>query len=186
MSLLPTSSRIVHAALGLSLVMLAGGCPLFEVEVELPEVCLTHKNIEIPGVPAEVAMGVDETFAFDDLSAFDEMKDLDADAHFVSATVRATHGVGTLAFIDSASVEIASNDPDSLLPTRLIYACDGDCPAKDNALVIPAQDQADALEYLRSGSLSIALHATGSMPTEAWKLDAEICVAAGASYGFEP
>jgi hypothetical protein len=177
---------MVNAAFGLALVMFAAGCPLLEAEVELPEVCMTHKDIEVPGVPADVATGIDEVFAFDDLSAFDKIKELDADAHFNSATVRATHGVGTLAFIDAASVEIASNNPDSTLPTRMIYACDGDCPAKDNTLVIPVQDQSDALEYIRSGSLSIALKATGSMPTEAWKMDVEVCVAARASYAFEP
>jgi hypothetical protein len=186
MSRLPSSPGLVNAAFGLSLVVLAAGCPLLEVDVESTEVCMTHRGIEVPGVPAGAATGIDETFAFDDLSAFDALKDLDADAHFTSATVRATYGVGTLAFVDAASVEIASNDPESTLPTRVIYACDGDCPAEDNALVIPVQDQSDALEHLRSGSLSIALQVTGSLPTEAWTMDVEICVAAGASYAFEP
>ncbi|HVV88604.1 MAG TPA: hypothetical protein VHE35_36420 [Kofleriaceae bacterium] len=179
-------SRIVHAALGLSLVMLAGGCPLFEVDADLPEVCVTHKDIAVPGVPLDVAAVIDETFTIDDLSAFDAMKELDADARFLSATVRATAGVGTLAFVESASVEIASNNPDSTLPTRVVYACNGDCTSKDNALVIPAQDQSDALDYIRSGSLSIAVQATGSMPTEDWIMDAEICVAAEGSYAYEP
>lgn len=180
------SRRIVTAASGLSLVLLAAGCPLLEVEAEVPEVCMTYRDIEIAGVPPELATGVDETFAFDDLSAFDALADLDADAHFVSATVRATRGVDNLAFIESASVAIASNDPASTLPTRVIYACDGDCPARDNALVVPVQDRSDALEYIRSGSLSITLQATGQMPTEAWTMDVEVCVAARASYAFEP
>lgn len=186
MSVLPSSRHLVKAALGLALVMLAGGCPLLDVEVEVPEVCITRRDIEVSAVAADRALGIDETFAIDDLSAFDALTELDADAHFVSATVRATHGVDTLAFIDAASVAIASNDPASTLPTRMIYACDGDCPAKANTLVIPVHDQPDALEYLRSGSLSIALQASGSMPTEAWTMDVEICVAGRAGYAFEP
>ena len=31
-----------------------------------------------------------------------------------------------------------------------------------------------------------ALTASGNMPTEAWKMDVEICVAGRASYVFEP
>lgn len=179
--------KLLHASFGLSVITLAAGCPLLEVEAEMPEVCMTHKDVEVAGVPADVAMGIDETFVFDDLSAFDALEDLDADLRFTSATVRATYGVGNLAFISSASVEIASNNPDSTLPTRAIYSCaEGSCPAKDNALAIPVQDQDDALEYIRSGSMSIALQASGNMPTEAWKMDVEICVAGRASYSFEP
>ncbi len=179
-------TKLLQASFGLSLVTLAAGCPLLEVEADMPEVCMTHKDVEVAGVPADYAMGIDETFAFDDLGAFDEIKDLDADLRFVSATVRATYGVGNLAFIDAASVQIASNNPDSTLPTRAIYACAGNCPAKDNALAIPVADQDDALEYIRSGSMSIALQASGTMLTEAWKMDVEICVAGRASYSFEP
>ncbi len=179
--------KLLQASFGLSLVTLAAGCPLLEVEADMPEVCMTHKDVEVAGVPADYAMGIDETFAFDDLSAFDQLQDLDADLRFVSATVRATYGVGNLAFIDAASVQIASNNPDSTLPTRAIYSCaSGSCPAKDNALAIPVSDQDDALEYIRSGSLSISLQASGNMPTEAWKMDVEICVAGRASYTFEP
>jgi hypothetical protein len=180
-------TKLAHVTFGLSLVTLAAGCPFLEVEAEMPEVCMTHRDVEVAGVPAEFAMGIDETFAFDDLSAFDELKDLDADLRFVSATIRATHGVGNLAFIDAASVQIASNNPDSTLPTRAIYSCaSGSCPAQDNALAIPVQDQDDALEYIRSGSMSISLQATGNMPTESWKMDVEICVAGRASYSFQP
>jgi hypothetical protein len=181
-----TKLKLIQAAFGLSLVTLAAGCPLLDVEADMPEVCMTHEGVDVAGVPSDIAMGIDETFVVDDLSAFDEIKDLDADLRFVSATVRATHGVGNLAFINSASVEIASNDPSSTLPTRAIYACDGNCPAKDNALLIPVQDQDDALEYIKSGSLSVALTASGNMPTEGWKMDVEICVAGRASYTFEP
>jgi hypothetical protein len=134
----------------------------------------------------DLATGVDETFAFDDLSAFDALKELDVDARFVRASVRATHGVGSLAFIEAASIEVASNDPSSTLPTRLIYACDGDCPAEDDALVIPAVSPIDALAYIRTGSLAITLLATGPMPTEDWTVDVEVCVAARASYAYDP
>jgi hypothetical protein len=182
----PSSSRVLTAALGLSLVMLAGGCPLFAVDVEVPDVCMTQKDVEVPGVPIDVAGGIDEVFTFDDLSAFDVLEGLDADAYFHGATVRATHGVDTLTFVESASLEVASNNPESTLPTRRIYACDDDCPAEGDALVIPALDDIGALDYIRSGSLSIALQASGSMPTTAWKLDVEVCVGARASYEYAP
>lgn len=181
-----SSRRLFTAAFALSLVTLATGCPLLAVDAEVPEVCVTHRGIEVPGVPVDVAMDIDETFVVDDLSAFDALTGLDAELRFVSATVVATEGVGSLGFIDTAAVHVASNNPESTLPTRTIYACDGDCAAKGNALVIPVQDLGDALEYIRSGSLSIALQASGSMPAEAWKMDVEVCVAARASYAYEP
>ena len=180
------SARLVHAAFGLAVATLGTGCPLVEVEVEVREVCVTHRDIAIPGVPADVAGSIDETFTVDDLSAFEALDDLDADARFVSATVRATHGVDSLAFIESASVEVASADPASTLPTLMVYACDGDCAADGNALALPVHDQPDALAYLRSGSVSIALRATGSLPTHDWTMDVELCVAARASYALEP
>jgi hypothetical protein len=186
MSALPSSRRVVDASFALALVTTAAGCPLLEAEVELSEVCMTYADLEIAGVPAGVPTSIDETFTFDDLSAFDALADLDADARFLSATVRATSGVDTLGFVDTASVEIASNDPDSTLPTRMIYSCDGDCRADGDALAIPAQDQPDALDYIRSGSLAIALRVSGTMPTEDWTMDVEICVAGHASYAFDP
>lgn len=186
MAVIRPLQRLVHAAVATGLVAFGAGCPLLEVDAELPEVCMTQKDVQIDGVPVDMAMAVDRTFTFDDLSAFAPLEELDAEAHFVSATVRATHGIDSLAFVESASVEVASNAPESTLPTLTVYACDGDCLAQDAALVIPVQDRSDALAYIRSGSLSIRLQATGALPTEDWTMDVETCVAARASYAFDP
>ena len=177
---------MVNAAIGLALALAATGCTFLDVQADLPEVCMTHRDIDVEGVPVELAGSIDKTFAFDDLSAFDAIKDLEAEARFVRATVRATAGVDSLAFVEAASVEIASNTPSSTLPARVVYACDGDCPAEDNALLIPALEEFDALADIRSGSLSIGLAARGAMPTDPWTMDVELCVAASASYKYQP
>lgn len=179
-------SKLITAAFGLSLITLAAGCPLLEVEAEMPEVCMTQKDIEVTGVPLGQNTAITETFAFDDLSAFDALDELEANVRFKSATVRATYGVGDLAFIDMAHVVISSNNPDSNLGPLTVYECDGNCPAKDNALAIPVTTQDNALEYVKSGSLAIALDAAGFMPSSDWKMDVEICVAGTASYSVEP
>lgn len=177
---------MIKLATGVLLAMLCTGCTFLDVAAELPEVCITHRDLAVEGVPVELAAAIDKTFTVDDLSAFQAITDLDAEARFVRATVRATSGVDTLAFVDAATVEIASNAPESTLPTRVVYSCDGDCPAEDNALRIPAREAFDALAYIRSGSLSVGLEARGTLPTEAWMMDVEICVAASASYEYRP
>lgn len=175
--------KLATSAFGLAISILGTGCPLLDVTAEVPEACLTYKDIQIEGVAAEAAHAVHTVFTFDDLAGFAELEQYDAALHFTRGTITATHGVGNLAFIASAKLDIASGDPDSTLPTRTFYDCAlGDCPAAGKSMDLQVSDRDDAIAYITSGSLVVALDATGNMPTEAWTMDAELCVEGSASY----
>jgi len=88
---------------GIASLSLLAGCPLVEVQAEFAEVCVTHKDVHIPGV---TETSVSQTFDVDDLSAFHDLLELDADLSFVRAEVRPTSGVTTLAFVDAANVAL--------------------------------------------------------------------------------
>ena len=175
--------KLAASAFGLAISILGTGCPLLDVSASVPEACLTYKDIQVDGVPAENANAIHSVFTFDDLGGLKDLEKYDADLHFTRGTITATHGVGNLAFISSAKVDIASGDPDSTLPTRTFYECAaGDCPAAGKSMELDVADQNNAVAYIDSGSLVVALDATGNMPTEAWTLDAELCVSGSASY----
>ena len=175
--------KLASTAFGLGLTILSTGCPLLEISAEVPEACLTYKDVQIEGAPAEAATAIHTSFTFDDLGGLKDLEQYDADLRFTRGMITATHGVGDLAFIASAKLDIASGDPDSTLPTRTFYECAaGDCPAAGKSMELDVADQNNAVAYIDSGSLVVALDATGNMPTEAWTLDAELCVSGSASY----
>lgn len=175
--------KLTAAAFGLAISILAPGCPLLDVTAQVPEACLTYKDIQVEGVPTEDATGIHSVFTFDDLGAFGDLEQFDADLHFTRSTITATYGVGNLAFIASAKLDVASGDPDSTLPTRTFYECAaGDCPAKGKSMELPVADRDNAIAYISTGSLVVSLDATGNMPTEGWTMDAELCVEGSASY----
>lgn len=175
--------KLVASAFGLALVVLSTGCPLIEAEAEVPEACMTQRDIQVDGVSPENANHISSTFTFDDLSGFDALEKFDPSMHFTSATITATHGVADLAFISAAKVDVASASPDSTLPTKTFYQCaGGDCPTDGKAMDIPVAATDDIAAYIDSGSLAIAIDADGHMPTEGWMMDATLCVEGSGSY----
>src|SRR6185436_10233683 len=108
------------------------GCPLLDVEVEIPDVCLTYRNLQIPAAPGGLT-SAKQSFVFDDLSAAHDLTSkVDADLEFVRAEVRATSGIDSFSFVKAVHVVVASGDPDSKLPPLTIYNCDTDCAPDGN------------------------------------------------------
>jgi hypothetical protein len=169
--------------LGIGLVLLPG-CPLLEIEADVPEVCLSYPNLQIETTKG--ASSLKETFVFDDLSAAKDLTELDADLEFVRAEVRATSGIENFAFVRAVRVVVSSGDPASTLPPLTMYDCDGNCVPEDNRLVIPAALAADAIEYLKSDSIAIDLDFEGEVPASSWTMDVDVCMKARASYTFSP
>lgn len=167
----------------LSIAILATGCPLLEVTADVPEVCMVHKDIAVEAMPADSAETLTQTFAFDDLSAFDELHDLESTIRFKTATLTATSGVADFSFLQAATLDVTSGT-DTSLPRRQFYRCDGDCPHSGAATDIPVADQNDAFAYIRSGALVIDIDVTGDLPAVAWTMDAEICVQGTATYSL--
>jgi hypothetical protein len=165
--------------LGIGLSMLPG-CPLVEIEADVPEVCLSYPNLQI-----ETPMGlgsIKQSFVFDDLSAAHDLTDLDANLEFVRAEVRATSGIESFSFVRAVHVVVSSGDPDTALPPLTMYNCDGDCAPQDNKLVVPAAAGANAIEYLKSNSIVIDLEFQGDVPAGSWTMDVDVCMKARASY----
>jgi hypothetical protein len=175
--------KLIAPTFGLALVVLSTGCPLVEVTAEIPEACLIQHDIQVEGVPTDMANHISSSFTFEDLGGFDQLKQFDPQMHFTRATITATSGVDDLAFISDAKVDVASASPDSTLPMKTFYQCSGgDCPVEGKAMDIPVLATDDISAYIDTGSLAIALDASGHMPTDAWTMDATICVEGSGSY----
>lgn len=166
----------------LALAILATGCPLLDVEAELGEVCLTYRDVEVPGV----ATGdVARSFVFDDLAEVHQLLALDPELRFVRAEVRAVTGAESFA-VDRATITIGSADPDAALPALPVYACDGDCPSDDGTLVIPAAAQTSALAYVAADAIAVDVALAGTLPAQPWRMDVAVCVEGSVAYRVEP
>ncbi len=180
-------NKLVWFALPIVPAVLSTGCPLLQVDTEVSEVCVTYHDVVIEGVPGqgdgptELATSV----TIDDLGQLTDLVDQDDDLAFVRAEIRATDGTD-LGFVDAANVSIASGDPDSVLPTLSVVACDGDCLPNGAVLEIPAAIQHSAVDYVRTGSLAIDLDIVGRAPATDWTADVDVCMTGHLTYKLEP
>lgn len=175
----------VGASFGIALLSLSAGCPLLEIKAEVPEVCLTYRNVHVAGVSGAPTTYTNQ-FSFDDLSAVKDLAKLDANLEFVRAEVRATSGITSLDFVTSAHLAIASGDPSATLPTLEVLDCDGDCLTDGTTLEVPAAIQHDAVAYLETGSLVIDLSLAGKLPEQDWTMDVDLCLKGNVDYTLEP
>jgi len=167
--------------LGIGLAMLPG-CPLLQVEADVPEVCLHYPNLQVEAPPGLTS--AKQSFAFDDLSAVHDLTELDANLEFVRAEI---HTTGTaLDFIEAVHVVVSSGDPASTLPPLTMYDCDGNCVPEGNKLVVPASLARNAIEYLKSNSIVIDLDFRGQIPAGSWSMDIDVCMKARADYTVSP
>ncbi|MCW5803716.1 MAG: hypothetical protein KIT31_15135 [Deltaproteobacteria bacterium] len=177
-------SSVLLGTLGILGLTLLPGCPLLAVEAEIPEVCMTYTGIEIAGVGGATSLNTE--FTLDDLGGLEELTNkLDATVHFVRAEVRA-RGVSDLAFVDRATLTIASGSPDSTLPELVAYDCDGTCLPDGLRLAIPATLERDALAYVESASLLVGVEFAGQMPEDDWSFDVDVCMKGTLSYALDP
>ena len=74
-----------------------------------------------------------------------------------------------------ADVTVASADPDATLPTLTAVACGDDCPRDGVDLLLPAEEEIDAMAYARSGALIVGTTLRGAPPEVGWTMDVEVC-----------
>jgi hypothetical protein len=172
----------VRLGLGLGLVALPG-CPLADVQADVPEVCLTYTNLQVT-TPAVASLT--QSFVFDDLSAAHDLAKQSANLEFVRAEVRVTSGVENLSFIDAVHVVVSSQDPGTALPPLTIYDCDGDCVPDGDTLEVPAALADNAVAYLRSNAIKIDLAFQGQIPAASWTMDVDVCMKGNAGYTVAP
>jgi len=159
------------------------GCPLLDVQADVPEVCLTYPNLQVQ-TPA--VSSATQSFVFDDLSAVHDLANQDVSLEFVRAAIRVTSGLENLAFIDAVHIVVASNDPGTTLPPLTMYNCDGDCAPDGNTLELPAAVAHNAVDYLRSNSIAINLEFRGEIPAAAWTMDVDVCMKGSAGFTVSP
>lgn len=172
-----------YTACVLALVALPG-CPLLDAEVEVPEVCITYADVRVPGVTDDSQ--IQSSFLIEDLSAIEELADLDASLEFVRGEARITSGLDGFSFVEGARLTIASGDPESTLPTLSLYECTGDCLAAGTTLALPGGQQNAVLDYVKSGSLAIGIDLAGPPPATDWVMEVDICLKGRAGYSLEP
>jgi hypothetical protein len=165
------------AALVFGLVMLPG-CPLVDVEAEVPEVCLTYPNLQVQ-TPAVKSLS--QSFVFDDLSAVHDLAK-QASLELVRAELRATSGVANLAFVHAVNVVVSSGDPASGLPPLTMYNCDGDCTPDGGTLEVPAALAHNVIEYLQADSIIVDIAFSGEIPEASWTMDVDVCMKGRAGY----
>jgi hypothetical protein len=181
MSMITFSKSVL--AFGFGLVLLPG-CPLVDIEADVPEVCLSYPNLQIPAQKGLTSLK--QSFAFDDLSKVHDLAQLDAKLEFVRAEVRVTGGVESLAFIEAVHIVVSSGDPGTTLPPMTMYDCDGNCVPDGAKLEVPAALGNDAIDYLRSDSIIIDLDFRGQIPPTDWTMDVDVCMKARAGYTLSP
>jgi hypothetical protein len=145
------------------------GCPYVQVSVDVSEVCVTRHDVTIDATDGTHATG---SFTIDDFGDVTKFAKLDGDMQFRRVQIR-PHGA--LPSVSSARVAIASGDASSTLPS-LELACDGDCEGNDQDIYLPADLQANAVDYVLSGSMAIDIDVEGQLPTTAWTADIDVCM----------
>lgn len=177
MSILP--KRLLVLGTGL---FLLPGCPLLDIQADVPEVCLSYPNLEVTNpVPQSSAK---QTFTFDDLSKVHDVLDKNADVEFVRAEIKATSGIPNFDFVQAAKVSVSATD--GSLPAMTMYSCDGDCVPDDDTLEIPASLGNNAIEYLRKDSITIDLDFHGQIPVGTFTMDVNVCLKGSAGYQVNP
>ena len=175
----PTMTKLLRSAALLTGLAMLPGCPLVDVEVDVPEVCLTYPNLQVQ-TPAQSS--ISESFVFDDLSAVHDVVREDASLEFVRAEIRVASGLDNLAFVDSVKIVVSSNDAGSTLPPMTMYECDGDCAPDGKVLKLSAGGARNAIDYLKQDSIKIDLDFHGEIPAASFALDIDVCLKGSASH----
>jgi hypothetical protein len=163
---------------GLSLLT---ACPLVELEVAAPEVCLRYPDVHVDGFDGATGVTtIHQSFVVDDLSAIHDITDGDADVTFVRGELLALAGVDGFAHVDAARITISGGDGASSLPPLTLYQCAGDCVPEDGTLDMTPEVEQDALAYLRLDAITVDLEVTGELPRDPWAMDVAVCFATSA------
>lgn len=157
--------------------LLLGGCPLIDVEADVPETCVTRTGVT---VAANMPAGA-QSVTVDHLDGLADLAKQGFQLSLVRGELRATSGITDFSFVTRASISLASGNPDSTLPTLDAFACDG-CNAAGAIVDIAPTSDGDVAPYLETGSLVLDIDLSGTAPTVDWTMDVEVCASGSASY----
>ena len=158
-------------------VALLGGCPLAEVEVSVPQACVTDSGVQVPG---GIPMFPTQSFTFDQLGELSSLANEGFALTLVSGQVHADSGITNLGFVDQVTISLASGQGSSALQAMDAFDC-GPCTANGATLSLTPSSAADLAPYVASGSAVVGLDLVGQLPSVAWSFDVEVCVAVSGS-----
>lgn len=159
------------ALLTLALLLPLGGCPLLQLEAEVPEVCISRAGVTVPGSLAQLQTRV--KIALDDVDGLDQLKGGD-ELRFLTFSARPQGGGDELTGIQAATVTLVASD--ATLPPMEIFACAGDCTTADGALALDASTDANIAAYLRAAGAAAEVELRGSLPVRDFAVDVSACL----------
>jgi hypothetical protein len=157
-------------------------CPLLDLQADVQSACVHYSDVAVDPMP-QVSATIETSFTVNDLDSLKQLADDGFQLSFASGDVASATGISSFGFVKTATVDVASADPSSTLPTLEFSCtdCGGDATELDFA---PAGSGSaiDAKPYFDSGSLIVTVGLTGMPPAVAWSMDVDVCVTGTASY----
>ncbi len=154
--------------------VLVSGCA---VDLQVDEVRLSYKNVEVTGIPGNAKGAAKHEFAFDDLSALESLVDAGAEISFVGAELHATSGVDDMSFVDKLQINVAET---------VLYGCDGTCDIRGRDVDMKPEKKHRANDYVTAGALMIDFDIEGHLPGNKWTLDFDVVLSAELAYALDP
>jgi hypothetical protein len=177
-----------HLMIGLLGLSLLPACPLLDLQADVQSACVRYSDVAVDPMP-QVTATIEKSFTVSDLDSLKQLADDGFNLSFASGDVTTASGVSSFSFVKSATVDVASGDANSTLPT-LEFNCT-DCGSDTTELDFAPVDGGsgsisaatiDAKPYFDSGSLIVTVGLTGMPPAVAWSMDVDVCVTGTASY----
>lgn len=160
------------ALFAFALLLPLAGCPLLQVEADVPEVCVSRTDVTVPGSLAQLQTKVKVGLA--DVDGLDEIKGSD-ELHFISFAAHPQDSGRELASIQSAKVTLSASKA-SGLPDLQIFACSGNCVSSDGSLAVESSTDANIADYLSDPEVSVEVELHGSLPLRDFKVDVDACL----------
>jgi hypothetical protein len=158
--------------LALALLLPLGGCPLLQIEAEMPEVCITRTGVTVPGSLGQVQTTV--SVSLEDVDGLDELKGGD-ELRFLSFSARPQSGGDELAGLRSAAVALRTGE--ASLPALPLFSCAGDCATAEGALTLAAATDENVAAHLNASGAAVEVELEGSLPPRDFKIDVSACLA---------
>lgn len=170
------------ALLAFALLLPLGGCPLLQIEAEVPQVCIARTGVTVPGSLGELLTMV--KIGLDDAGGLDELRGGDA-LRFVSFAATPQGGGQELAGVQSARITLLAS-ADSGLPPVQLFACADSCTGEDGALTLTSSSDANIAAYLRDREVAVELELRGSLPLQDFKVDLDACLSGEVRRSIDP
>lgn len=167
-----------------AVLILLGACdlPLFAVEAEASEVCLSGVRIEVPAVPAADGSEL-ELDRIADGAPLTLPEGSRATARLLGVGVALTEGPDDFAFLDTLALELTGADPHTPLPA--VSLVDTTELAALPVLYFEADGDTDLIEYLRQETLAFQVAVRGELPAEPWAVEVDLCFQLEVTYRYE-